>query len=429
MLTLIEKPGKTRGHSKNQSGQYLLNLGAQDDADLFDDDYLSANVPQPLETTNWLEHWLIGYSNSADFSEKWKRDFSQRPTWCDADMSLQQIVRENARGNKAALYSRSFVQACLYRLGCFVHKYSLLVILFVCSLFAGCLLGLQYVRIETDIVKLWVAEGGRLDNELNYFSRVQALHGNRSWTPFDDQNFLREDRDPKLSQIPDDEAATSDYQVLIQTSDELQPNLLTRDGLLRHAELLEEIVRLKVEKLGVNWTLSDICFKPGALDINKDSFAYSMKPTLERLVPCIWITPIDCFYEGSKPIGPNPPLDTRELAGGLLKFALPDIPDLADWSNLNPEEIFGQLHGTFELGTMMNFFLRTGIGEGYLNRPCIDPLNPDCPKKSPNYFDACPALGSFKRHLEAKNKSLEDVLSEEKKDPSETSMMDILGSF
>lgn len=52
MLTLIEKPGKTRGHSKNQSGQYLLNLGAQDDADLFDDDYLNANVPQPLQTTN-----------------------------------------------------------------------------------------------------------------------------------------------------------------------------------------------------------------------------------------------------------------------------------------------------------------------------------------------------------------------------------------
>lgn len=61
---------------------------------------------------------------------------------------------------------------------------------------------------------------------------------------------MRDDFDPKLSQIPEDEAASSDYQVLIQTSDDTLPNLLTRDGMLRHVELLDEIVHLEVEKLG-----------------------------------------------------------------------------------------------------------------------------------------------------------------------------------
>jgi patched 1 protein len=431
MITLIEPPGNKRGHmAANRSGQHLLNLAVNDEEDLFDDDFLNTDIPQPLQTSNWFENWLIGYSNSADFSEKWKRDFMGRPTWCDADMSLQQIVRENAKGNKAALYSRSFVQACLFRLGCFVHKYSLFVILCVCSIFAGCCLGLQYVRIETDIVKLWVSEGGRLDNELNFFARVQQSYANRSWTTFDEQHFIREDFDEKLLQIPEDEASSSAYQVLIQTSEESQPNLLTKEGLLRHVQLLEEITQIEVEKLGHNWTLSDICFKPGSLDINNSSFAYAMKPTLERLVPCIWITPIDCFYEGSKPVGPNPPIDLSEIdMGQLLRLAIPDLPDKIDWTNINPEAVIGSLAGTVDMGTMMNFFLRTGIGEGYLNRPCIDPLDDKCPPQAPNYYNSCTAFDRFKDYLSAKNLSLNQVLQKETKKPQQTSVLDIFSSF
>jgi patched 1 protein len=84
-----------------------------------------------------------------------------------------------------------------------------------------------------------------------------------------------------------------------------------------------------------------------------------MKPTLERLVPCIWITPIDCFYEGSKPVGPNPPIDLSEIdMGQLLRLAIPDLPDKIDWTNINPEAVIGSLAGTVDMGTMMNFFLR-----------------------------------------------------------------------
>lgn len=42
-----------------------------------------------------IDGLLVGTSNSGDFSEQWRREFSERPSWCDADMTLQQIKRVN----------------------------------------------------------------------------------------------------------------------------------------------------------------------------------------------------------------------------------------------------------------------------------------------------------------------------------------------
>ncbi|KAI1727569.1 patched family domain-containing protein [Ditylenchus destructor] len=336
------------------------------------------------------------------------------------------------------LCSRSFAQNCLYHAGCFVQRHSILVITFVFSIFAICCFGLQYVFIETDIVKLWVSEGGRLDEELNYFSRIQNEFGNISRRPDDGRHFFLEDDDPKLRQIPEDEAASSGYQVLIQTiePDSQDHNLLTKEGLLRHVNLMQEIVHLEVEKFGMNWTLPDICFKPGALDITNDSIAFAMKPTLERLVPCIWISPIDCFFEGSKPLGPSPPIDTRKIPmGELLRLAIPDLPENATWSSINPEAIVRELYSNFDLGTMMNFFHRTGVEHGYLDRPCLNPLDPECPEMSPNYYHACDALEFFKKDLDIKGKNLSVVLSpymdpsDLKSEAKETSVFDIFGAF
>jgi hypothetical protein len=107
------------------------------------------------------------------------------------------------------------------------------------------------------------------------------------------------------------------------------------------------------------WALDDICFKPGTLDIENNSLAYSLKPTLERLIPCIWITPIDCFFEGSKPLGPSPPIQSRKIPmGSLLHLLLSDIPENVTWSNIDPEKIINQVTGNFDLGTIQNFFSR-----------------------------------------------------------------------
>lgn len=289
---------------------------------------------------------------------------------------------------------------------------------------------------------------------MRYFKTVQDKYGNTTWTDYDQKHFVQDTDDPKLSQIREDEATNSGYQVLIQTAENPAENLLNKDGLLRHVELLNYIVGLTVNRYGVNWTLSDICFKPGALDINPDSIAYSIKPILERLVPCIWITPIDCFYEGSYPIGPHPSLKIRLVQrfkqatlayfvllvslvsfsdipmGEIIRIAIPDLADENTWSNLNPSEIVQELNKNFDLGTMSNFFKRTGIENGYLNRPCIDPLDPKCPTKSPNYYDACPGLQRLEEHFKRQNKTLESVLETERETKKEeTSFLDIFGAF
>ena len=62
----------------------------------------------------FLDKHLVWKSNSADANEKWRKEFRVRPSWCDADLCLQQIKRGRATGNLWALYSRSFIQVRKY---------------------------------------------------------------------------------------------------------------------------------------------------------------------------------------------------------------------------------------------------------------------------------------------------------------------------
>ncbi|KAK0399054.1 hypothetical protein QR680_002881 [Steinernema hermaphroditum] len=207
--------------------------------------------------------------------EKWKREFAQRPTWCDADMTLQQIQRGKAYGSKAALYSRSFLQCCLFWLECYIQRKPCFVISSILELFSLSCYVLQYVKIETDIVKLWVV------NE-------------------------------KLANLAQEKPSEGGYQVVVQTVERGDENILTSDGLLRHVDLVSEITGLAVNVDGFNWTLRDICFKPGGIDPAKmSSDVQDYAPMLQKLVLCAWITPLDCFWERAKPIGPDPPLSLR----------------------------------------------------------------------------------------------------------------------
>uniref|UniRef100_A0A915N4H7 SSD domain-containing protein n=1 Tax=Meloidogyne javanica TaxID=6303 RepID=A0A915N4H7_MELJA len=227
--------------------------------------------------------------------------------------------------------------------------------------------------------------------------------------------------------------------VLIQTADpkSREHNVLSRIDLLKHVNLLKEITQMRIFKFGRHWRLEDICFKPGSLDISNSSIAHALKPTLERLVPCVWISPIDCFFEGAKPLGPSPPIKLKNIPfGPLLNMLLSDMPDEATWANLNPEQIIQQVAGTFDLGTINNFFLRSGIGTGYLQRTCIDPLDPDCPKTAPNFYNSCEAISHLGQNLSNQNSTLSEFLSpftntkdSEMNLHQPTSALDILGAL
>ncbi|MFH4977149.1 hypothetical protein AB6A40_003858 [Gnathostoma spinigerum] len=374
-----------------------------------------ASKPQ-LFFSRFLDKYLVGQksSDSANYSEKWRAQFSRRPTWCDADMALQQIILGNATGNRIALYSRSFLQSLLFSLGSFVQKWSWTVFILGIMVYMTCTIGLQNVRIETDIVKLWVSEGGRLDEELHFLSRVKAqservarmkrhimnksLPGSPAIAPVN-QGTLKSSSSNHVVEVSVDSGLGGRYQLVIQTPSILGENVLTKEALLKHVNIMNEISTYSVEMFGENWTLADICFKPPPPSLPPGPLNRMMSSLLDRLIPCIWITPIDCFWEGSKPLGPSPPINF----GTEIQSFITSLPrGNVTWKNLDPGAVVREVSLLFDLGDIGNFFERAGIGAAYLDRWCIDPLDPECPDLAPNYYDRCSVLKKFQEWNMAK---------------------------
>ncbi|CAJ0585861.1 unnamed protein product, partial [Mesorhabditis spiculigera] len=399
MLTLLEPPGAKRPpHGGNRSEQHLLHLGQPDDDPYFDESYIPQD-PVDAPATGFLayfERFLVWKTSSSDYSDKWKKEFRQRPSFCDADLCLQQIRRGKADGNVGALITRSFIQKGLNALGNFVQANPFSIIMAVMLLFSFCCYGLQFVRIETDIVKLWVDKGGRLDGELNFLSEVQS--GTLFNSSDDGVEMVREN------------GLGGGYQVVIQTPNYEGQNALTNEQMMKHVRIMREIANYTATVDGVQWSLSDICFKPAAPSLPKDSIANNLLDLLDRIIPCIWITPIDCFWEGSKALGPQKPLND---VLGMVQL-VPSIPSGdVTWRNFDPIAVIDDIHKIFPLGTHYTFFQRTGIGHGYLDRPCIDPLDPECPKLAPNYWDHCPHLDQFLAYTEQKGVKIVPVVKNE----------------
>uniref|UniRef100_A0A915NM73 SSD domain-containing protein n=2 Tax=Meloidogyne TaxID=189290 RepID=A0A915NM73_9BILA len=443
-LTLTEPPGTLKNLIGFNDSNTIDDKNESTEEEFDIDSHVEDDFPCEPVDPNCIDVAIIANTSPTDLdslSRQWKYNFSRRPTWYDAGMALHQIIRGKAVGFRAPLYSRIFIQHSLFRAGCFVQRRAWFIIVTLMTLFSFCCFGLRYVNVETDIVKLWVSEGGRLNEELKFLTTLQ----NRSRDTYilDEsyllRNFERDNSDPRLGLIPEDDAPMASYQVLIQTADpkSREHNVLSRIDLLKHVNLLKEITQMRIFKFGRHWRLEDICFKPGSLDISNSSIAHALKPTLERLVPCVWISPIDCFFEGAKPLGPSPPIKLKNIPfGPLLNMLLSDMPDEATWANLNPEQIIQQVAGTFDLGTINNFFLRSGIGTGYLQRTCIDPLDPDCPKTAPNFYNSCEAISHLEQSLLNQNSTLSEFLSpfttakdSEMNLHQPTSALDILGAL
>ncbi|EFO85708.1 CRE-PTC-1 protein [Caenorhabditis remanei] len=406
MLTLLEPPGAKRspnvGNYNNRSAQHLLNL-APEDEDLYEaydenEDY-AENERTGNILTRFLDRYLVGQSSSADYNDRWKREFRARPSWCDADLCLQQINRGKATGNRYALYSRSLIQKLLFALGNAVHRNAWSIIITISLIFAFCCFGLQYVKIETDIVKLWVAQGGRLDEELNFLPNMKKL--------------MKEEANNTGTELPKENGLGGGYQVLIQTPEFEGQNALDQQPLLKHVEIMRHIASFNVSVHGVDWSLSDLCFKPAPPAVDPGSAAANIDDVIDRIVPCIWITPIDCFWEGAKALGPNPPLPKKSLGPlGAFISSLPDN-DMIRWSDFDPIKVIGEIHRTFNLGSHYTFFERAGVGHGYMDRPCIDPLDHECPPMAKNHFDVCPYIDKIR---ETAQKYGTDIVEEKKKE-------------
>ncbi|KAH8321529.1 hypothetical protein KR074_007690 [Drosophila pseudoananassae] len=278
--------------------------------------------------------------------EKLFSDLYIRTSWVDAQVALDQIDKGKARGSRTAIYLRSVFQSHLEMLGSSVQKHAgkvLFVAILVLSTFC---VGLKSAQIHSKVHQLWLQEGGQLEAELAYTRKT----------------------------IGEDYSAT--HQMLIQTAHDPNASVLHPQALLAHLDVLIRATAVKVHLYDTEWGLRDICNMPSTPSFEG---TFLIEQILKHLIPCSIITPLDCFWEGSQLLGP----ETAVVIPGLNQRLL--------WTTLNPasvmqfmkEKLSDQTTG-FDFETVEQYMKRAGIGSGYMEKPCLNPMNPSCPDTAPN---------------------------------------------
>ncbi|XP_061756517.1 protein patched homolog 1 isoform X2 [Nerophis ophidion] len=263
-------------------------------------------------------------------------DYLQRPSYCDAGFALEQISQGKATGRKAPLWLRAKFQRLLFRLGCYIQKNCGKFLVVGLMIFGAFAVGLRAANLETDVEKLWVEVGGRVNQELRYTRQ-------------------------KIG-----EEAMFNPQLMIQTPRDEGASILTVEALLQHLESAIRASRVHVYLYHRQWKLEHLCYKSGEL-VTETHF---MDQIIEKLHPCLIITPLDCFWEGAK------------LHSGMVY--LPG-KDPLQWTNFDPKEFLDDLRRDhFPVDSFEEMLAKADVGHGYMDRPCLKPSDPDCPLTAPN---------------------------------------------
>ncbi|XP_072918995.1 protein patched homolog 1 [Hemitrygon akajei] len=274
-------------------------------------------------------------------------DLLRRPSYCHAAFALKQISKGRAEGRWAPLWLRAHFQALLFRLGCRIQRHCGKILFIGLLVFGAFAVGLRVASIETDIEQLWVEVGSRVSRELTY---------------------TRE----KLG-----EETIFTTQMLIQTSKNEAENILTQEALLQHLEAALAASKVQVSLYGKSWDLNKICYKSGVPIIENGM----IERMIEKLFPCVILTPLDCFWDGAK------------LQGGSAY--LPGKPDI-QWMNLDPVQLLDELGQFTSLEGFREMLDKAQVGHAYMDRLCLQPDDSECPMTARN-----------KKSLEAPNISTE----------------------
>ncbi|KAM7017954.1 LOW QUALITY PROTEIN: protein patched homolog 1 [Tautogolabrus adspersus] len=310
----------------------------------------AANAPSEQENRD-PDRPRITRRNRGDYTRNTPLDleYLQRPSYCDAGFALEQITEGKATGRKAPLWLRAKFQRLLFRLGCYIQKNCGKFLVVGLMIFGAFAVGLRAANLETDVEKLWVEVGGRVNQELRYTRQKMG------------------------------EEAMFNPQLMIQTPREEGANVLTVEALLQHLDSALRASRVHVYLYNRQWKLEHLCYKSGEL-VTETHF---MNQIIEKLHPCLIITPLDCFWEGAK------------LHSGMLY--LPGKNPL-QWTNFDPKEFLEDLRkANIPVEGFEEMLEKAGVGHGYMDRPCLNPADPDCPLTAPNKnstkpFDVARAL-------------------------------------
>ncbi|XP_048671443.1 protein patched homolog 2 isoform X2 [Marmota marmota marmota] len=239
---------------------------------------------------------------------------------------------------KAPLWLRAYFQGLLFSLGCGIQKHCGKVLFLGLLAFGALALGLRVAVIETDLEQLWVEVGSRVSQELHYTKE-------------------------KLG-----EEASYTSQMLIQTPRQDGENILTPEALGLHLQAALTASKVQVSLYGKSWDLNKICYKSGVPLIENGM----IERMIEKLFPCVILTPLDCFWEGAK------------LQGGSAY--LPGHPDI-QWTNLDPEQLLEELGPFASLEGFRQLLDKAQVGQAYVGRPCLDPKDLHCPPSAPNHHN------------------------------------------
>ncbi|XP_062064532.1 protein patched homolog 1 isoform X1 [Lepus europaeus] len=264
------------------------------------------------------------------------RDYLHRPSYCDAAFALEQISKGKATGRKAPLWLRAKFQRLLFRLGCYIQKNCGKFLVVGLLIFGAFAVGLKAANLETNVEELWVEVGGRVSRELNYTRQ-------------------------KIG-----EEAMFNPQLMIQTPKEEGADVLTTEALLQHLDSALQASRVHVYMYNRQWKLEHLCYKSGEL-ITETGY---MDQIIEYLYPCLIITPLDCFWEGAK-----------LQSGTAYLLGKPPLR----WTNFDPLEFLEELKKiNYQVDSWEEMLNKADVGRGYMDRPCLNPADPDCPATAPN---------------------------------------------
>uniref|UniRef100_A0A672GCU2 SSD domain-containing protein n=1 Tax=Salarias fasciatus TaxID=181472 RepID=A0A672GCU2_SALFA len=292
----------------------------------------AANAPSEQENRD-PDRPRITRRNRGDYTRSTPLDleYLQRPSYCDAGFALEQITEGKATGRKAPLWLRAKFQRLLFRLGCYIQKNCGKFLVVGLMIFGAFAVGLRAANLETDVEKLWVEVGGRVNQELKYTR--QKIGEESMFNP----------------------------QLMIQTPREEGSNVLTVEALLQHLDSAIQASRVHVYLYNRQWSLDHLCYKSGEL---------VSETIIEHLYPCLIITPLDCFWEGAK------------LHSGVVY--LPGKAPL-QWTNFDPKEFIKDLRSSnYPVEDFEDMLEKADVGHGYMDRPCLNPADPDCPLTAPN---------------------------------------------
>ncbi|XP_036847062.2 protein patched homolog 1 isoform X3 [Manis javanica] len=241
-----------------------------------------------------------------------------------------------ATGRKAPLWLRAKFQRLLFKLGCYIQKNCGKFLVVGLLIFGAFAVGLKAANLETNVEELWVEVGGRVSRELNYTRQ-------------------------KIG-----EEAMFNPQLMIQTPKEEDADVLTTEALRQHLDSALQASRVHVYMYNRQWKLEHLCYKSGEL-ITETGY---MDQIIEYLYPCLIITPLDCFWEGAK-----------LQSGTAYLLGKPPL----QWTNFDPLEFLEELKKiNYQVDSWEEMLNKAEVGHGYMDRPCLNPADPDCPTTAPN---------------------------------------------